>query len=104
MTSWEGVLDATKTVPTCIQVGSLGAVDGTEDCLYLNVYTPWVRTSRFELLSSNYRTKSWNVTEKQFPYNNEECRILGYKNPFRTSQETHYFSVTESSQLMLCKI
>jgi hypothetical protein len=32
------------------------------------------------------------------------CRLLEYKNPFRTSQETHYFSVTESSQLMLCKI
>jgi hypothetical protein len=34
----------------------------------------------------------------------EECRLLGYKNPVRTSQETHYISVTESSQLMLCKI
>jgi hypothetical protein len=34
----------------------------------------------------------------------EECRLLGYKNPVRTSQETHYFSTTESSQLMLCRI
>jgi hypothetical protein len=34
----------------------------------------------------------------------EECRLLGYKNPARTSQETHYVSATESSQLMLCKI
>jgi hypothetical protein len=34
----------------------------------------------------------------------EECRLLGYKIPVRTSQETHYVSVTESSQLMLCKI
>jgi hypothetical protein len=34
----------------------------------------------------------------------EECRLLGYKNPVRTSQETHYFSTTESSRLMLCKI
>jgi hypothetical protein len=34
----------------------------------------------------------------------EECRLLGYKNPFRTSQETHYVSTTECSQLMLCKI
>jgi hypothetical protein len=33
-----------------------------------------------------------------------ECRLLGYKNPVRTSQETHYVSATESSQLMLCKI
>jgi hypothetical protein len=36
--------------------------------------------------------------------NSEECRLLGYKNPVRTSQETHYVSATESSQLMLCNI
>jgi hypothetical protein len=29
---------------------------------------------------------------------NEECRLLGYKNPVRTSQETHYVSATESSR------
>jgi hypothetical protein len=34
----------------------------------------------------------------------EECRLLGYKNPVRTSQETHYVSTTAPSQLMLCKI
>jgi hypothetical protein len=34
----------------------------------------------------------------------EECGLLGYRNPVRTSQETHYVSTTESSQLMLCKI
>jgi hypothetical protein len=34
----------------------------------------------------------------------KECRLLGYKTPVRTSQETHYLSATESSQLMLCKI
>jgi hypothetical protein len=34
----------------------------------------------------------------------EECRFLGYKNPVRTSQEKHYVSTTESSQLMLCKM
>jgi hypothetical protein len=33
-----------------------------------------------------------------------EGRLLGYKTPVRTSQETHYVSATESSQLMLCKI
>jgi hypothetical protein len=42
---------------------------------------------------------SFKTTERY-----EECRLLGYKNPFRTSQETHYVSVTESSQLMLCNI
>jgi hypothetical protein len=35
---------------------------------------------------------------------NEECRLLGYRNPVRTSQETHYVSATEPSQLMPCKI
>jgi hypothetical protein len=34
----------------------------------------------------------------------EECRLLGYINPVRTSQEKHYFSAIESSRLMLCKI
>jgi hypothetical protein len=33
-----------------------------------------------------------------------ECRLLGYKTPVRTSQETHYVSTSESSELMLCKI
>jgi hypothetical protein len=34
----------------------------------------------------------------------EECRLLGYKNPVRTSQETRYVSATQPSPLMLCKI
>jgi hypothetical protein len=33
----------------------------------------------------------------------EEFRFLGYKNPVRTSQETHYIS-TKHGRLMLCKI
>jgi hypothetical protein len=37
-------------------------------------------------------------------YYYEECRLLGYNNPVCTSQETHYVSATESSQLMLGKI
>jgi hypothetical protein len=34
----------------------------------------------------------------------EECRLLGYKYPVRTSQETRYVAATELSRLMLCKI
>jgi hypothetical protein len=34
----------------------------------------------------------------------EECRILAYENPIRTSQETHYVSATDTSRLMLCRI
>jgi hypothetical protein len=33
----------------------------------------------------------------------EECRLLGYKNPARTSQETNYVSAIELSKSMLCK-
>jgi hypothetical protein len=36
--------------------------------------------------------------------NYEEGRPLGYKNPVRTSQETHYISATNYSRLMQCKI
>jgi hypothetical protein len=34
----------------------------------------------------------------------EECRLLAYKNPVHTSQETHYVSATEPSVLILSKI
>jgi hypothetical protein len=34
----------------------------------------------------------------------EKWPLLEYKTPVRTSQETHYFSATEHSQLMRCKI
>jgi hypothetical protein len=48
------------------------------------------------------------VGELQFPVDSMsevlECRLLGYKNPVHTSQETHYFSATESIRLMLCKV
>jgi hypothetical protein len=46
-----------------------------------------------------FRNKKLRVTSDY-----EECRLLGYKNQVRTSQETHYVSATETSQLMLCKI
>lgn len=37
MEPWDGILDATKESNICIQQGSM---DGQEDCLYLNVYSP----------------------------------------------------------------
>ena len=43
--AWNGVLNATKYAPRCIQ-RSIFAKDvdvvGSEDCLYLNVFTPRV--------------------------------------------------------------
>jgi hypothetical protein len=32
--------------------------------------------------------------------NYEECRLLGYKNPVRTAQETHYVSATQPVNAM----
>jgi hypothetical protein len=51
-------------------------------------------------LSSNRRKLRRNTKWEKF----EEWCLLGYNNPFRTSQETHYVSTTESSQLKQCKI
>jgi hypothetical protein len=34
----------------------------------------------------------------------EECRLLWYRHPVRSSQETHNVSATDHSRLMLCKI
>jgi hypothetical protein len=42
-------------------------------------------------------------SDKSKPMELEECRLLGYKNPVRTSQETHYVSTAESSRLNLHK-
>jgi hypothetical protein len=50
--------------------------------------------------TSCYLCKIWGFDS--FDY--EEWCLLGYKNPVRTSQKTHYVFATESSQLMLCKI
>jgi hypothetical protein len=44
------------------------------------------------------------ATEKSKDRQWKICRLLGYKNPVRASQETHDVSGTERSQLMLCNI
>jgi hypothetical protein len=54
----------------------------------------------FHLRAKSHRYKIWDFHGGDY----EECRLLGYKNPFLTSQETHYVSTTELSRLMLCKI
>jgi hypothetical protein len=57
---------------------------------------------------SDYVTQNAQIfmknVRKDAGYFFAEFCLLGYKNPVRTSQETHYFSATESSQLMLSKI
>ncbi|KAI4462720.1 hypothetical protein MML48_4g00009500 [Holotrichia oblita] len=42
--NWEGVREVNNVVLTCVQCG-FGGCPGTEDCLYLNVYTSQVRVS-----------------------------------------------------------
>jgi hypothetical protein len=44
--------------------------------------------------------KIWGFNDGDY----EECRLLGYKDPVRTSQETYYVSATDSSRLILRKI
>jgi carboxylesterase type B len=40
---WQGVLDSTKEANDCVQPSAaLGSKCKSEDCLYLNVYTPKV--------------------------------------------------------------
>jgi hypothetical protein len=53
-----------------------------------------------ELLKHARKCKIWGFHGGAY----EECRLLGYKNPVRTSQKTYYISATESSQLILYKI
>lgn len=53
LSGWGGVRDGSKPPPMCPQLnftvivtgrGGENAVQGDEDCLYLNIFTPKVRT------------------------------------------------------------
>ena len=48
---WTGVRDAIVPSPTCLQIDFIQQynISGTEDCLYLNVYTPKVRSTFYAL-------------------------------------------------------
>jgi hypothetical protein len=75
------------------------------------------RRTRGHILLSHFRLSSHfivcydlqgyggnNLTHLHTGVAYEERRLLGYKNPVRTSHETHYVSARDPSRLMLCKI
>jgi hypothetical protein len=64
----------------------------------------FVRVTKIVELRTTKAATSNRRTLRRNTILHEECRLLGHKNPVRTSQETHYVSITEPSQLMVCKI
>jgi hypothetical protein len=61
----------------------------------------WVKRERWRNWQWKCRPcKIWDFHGGDY----EVCRLLGYRNTVRTSQETHYVSAIEPSRLMLCKI
>ncbi|XP_030249432.1 thyroglobulin-like [Sparus aurata] len=47
---WTGTWDASKPRPSCIQPGDVESAASSEDCLYLNIFTPAALTGRVPVL------------------------------------------------------
>jgi hypothetical protein len=60
----------------------------------------WTSVGLYPSVQLKLNSKIWGFHCSDY----EECCLLGYQNPVRTSQEMHYVSTTDPSQLMLCKI
>jgi hypothetical protein len=72
-------------------------------------HTSWPELLQWPVSCSTEQLQLWNEVQRIYRHlciqeHEEECRLMGYENPVRTSQETHYVSARELSQLMLCKI
>jgi hypothetical protein len=115
--SWDSLRHTTQTLFLSAALANLDLLTAFDDndasTLLLGPcpsQMPWdpIRTSCFGG-QARQRINLWNfvrplLTPRYGSDQEEERRLLGYKNPVRTSQETHYVSATESSRLMLCKI
>jgi hypothetical protein len=100
---WDGVLDATRTAPKCIQRNIFifeEEVSGEEDCLYLNVYTPQV-SIRYLFIAFNFCRCS--KVRLQVPCHTKQRRILvsTYSlTPWlygKQAKRTNHFSSSNSS-------
>jgi hypothetical protein len=64
----------------------------------------FIRLKHSKVIKGDTQTTSYIRFEDFTAMTMKTAAFLGYKNPIRTSQETHYVSDAGSSRLMLCKI
>ncbi|XP_031345700.1 esterase SG1-like isoform X2 [Photinus pyralis] len=89
--SWENVLDATTYKSMCAQDNVLMnvlEVSGSEDCLYINVYTPQIRQDSSDLLPCHVFHTWWWVDGRQ----RRRC-ILWTRFPFRRRHCINYLQL-----------
>lgn len=59
---WRGVRDATQEGPQCYSKNIItNVIEGSEDCLFLNVYTPKVSLNQFIITNTNIITETYDL-------------------------------------------
>jgi hypothetical protein len=102
-TPQSGVLACTKFYLHFVRFEVFAAVT-MKNTVSWDIKTQFVPHRRHITSTLQSQASQYYIRFEVFTAVTEECRILGYKNQVRTSQETHYFPATESRRLMLCKI